>query len=72
MKTQFERLRDYFATHGDELTDRDYIDLLHFLEVNDKITEPTDEQVIGEFERLVQIEFEDLDEQHIDLGIKGR
>jgi hypothetical protein len=61
MKTQFENVSNYFKCQGDELTERDYKEALHFLEVNDKVTSPTDEQVIREVERLIDIEMESLD-----------
>ena len=63
MKTLFESVRDHFVTQGDELTETDYQQALHFLEVNDKITSPTDAQVIAEIERLLEIEMERLDEE---------
>jgi len=68
MKNQFERVSNYFKCHGDELTELDYKEALHFLEVNDKITDPTDEQVIAELERLIGIAMEDLDHQEIHGG----
>jgi NDP-sugar pyrophosphorylase family protein len=63
MKTLFESVRDFFVTQGDELTEADFKDALHFLEVNDKITNPTNEQMIAEIERLIEIEMERLDDE---------
>jgi hypothetical protein len=65
MKTQFETVSNYFKCHGDELTERDYKEALHLLNVNDHITDPTDDQVIAELERLIEIAMEDLDYQEI-------
>ena len=68
MKNQFERVSNYFKCHGDELTESDYKEALHFLEVNDRINDPTDDQVIAELERLIDIAMEDLDDQEIHGG----